>query len=793
MTGYLGEYHLDRLDFPVLLIVMARGTYTPRGRRLIEGLTPGADLEEVHERQQVQGEVTRHAEGEDRIPLASIPDVDGLLSRLKKPGAELEGEQLWDVRVVFKTADEVGAFLEDRAHDAFPAFSRRFGAVGRYADELGRLDAALEPGGAVKDGATPELARLRKLVKRQEGRLRQLADDIAARWFAEGIAQEPEPVLRDGRHVIAVRSDGRNRAGGFAVDRSRSGQTFFVEPQELSEATLELKDTRRQEEQEVARILAELSGICASRSHDLDEDLERLAVLDAGQAAARYAEAGPLHMPTVEEGCPLELVKARHPLLAASHGAENVVPLTLTLGRSERTLVISGPNNGGKTVALQTTGLCAAMALSGLPIPAHEGCRIPFVDSILADIGDEQSLEADLSTFTAHLRRLRTMMEVGGRQKLCLIDEAGSGTDPAQGAALATSILERLTDEQAYVLCTTHNGRIKDHAAAADGMANGRMVFSRESLTPTYEFEHGVPGRSFAFEIAARSGIPGEVVERARALLDPVENRLEELQLKAEAAAERLDRLEKDAVTDRRSAAAERKEYERLRAELDSGSDQLRRKAASDAEELVADARRRIERVIRDIRETQADRESIRSAHQVMDELRQGLEEQKPPVEPWGVPDIGGEVYVIPLERNAVIESIAGRRIRVRSDGLSIEVAPEDLKPAAGTSRDPVGGTRPRRSPTGGVRVPLKQVSDRLELIGCRVDEARALLEKFLDDAVLAGLDRASVVHGVGTGALRKAVAEVLKEHPSVEGFNLDRETPGGYGVTLVQLKGTVV
>jgi DNA mismatch repair protein MutS2 len=786
----LGEYHLDRLDFPALLSVMARGTYSPRGRRLLEELRPAADLEEVHERQEVQAEVTRHAVGESRIPLADLPDVDDLLSRLKKPGAELEGERLWDLRMVVRTVDEVGAFLKDRAPDAFPVFSRRFGAVGRYADELGRLDAALEPGGVVRDGATPELARLRKLLKRQEGRLRQLAHDIATRWYAEGIAQEPEPVLRDGRHVIAVRSEGRSRANGFAVDRSRTGQTLFIEPQELSEAALELKDTRRQEEQEVERILAELSGMCAIRSHDLDDDLDRLAVLDVGQAASRYADAGPLHIPTVEEGCPLDLARARHPLLAASHGVDKVVPLTLTLGTSERTLVISGPNSGGKTVALQTTGLCTAMALAGLPIPADEGSRIPFVDSILADIGDEQSLQADLSTFTAHLKRLRTMIEGREQRKLCLIDEAGSGTDPAQGAALATSILERLTAEQAYVLCTTHNGRVKDHAAAADGMANGRMVFSRESLTPTYEFQHGEPGRSFAFEIAARAGFPGEVVERAKTLLDPVENRLEALQQEAEAARERLDGLEQDAISDRKTAARERREYERLRAELDAESDQLRRKAASEAEELVADARRRIEQVIRDIRETQAERASIRSAHQVVEELQQGVAEQKPPAEPAGMPGIGGEVYVIPLDRNAVIESIAGRRIRVRSDGLSIEVAPEDLKPATAPQRDAVGGTRPRRSPAGGVRVPLKQVSDRIELIGCRVEEARALLEKFLDDAILAGLEHASVIHGVGTGALRNAVAEVLAEHPSVEGFDLDRETPGGHGVTLVQLRG---
>ena len=685
-------YHLDRLSFQALLERISAGAWTPRGRRAVLNSMPAGSLHEVRSIQEIGAEVARVLEGEERLPLGELPEVDSLLDRLGTPGTLLDGPELWDIRVVFELLSRMGSFLAGSGARRLQHFIAKHGPISRYQDEVAALDAALHPGGEVRDDATPELRRLRSQLRQQENRIRELASSIAERWYREGIAQEAEPVLREGRLVISVKAEARGRVTGLALDRSRSGQTFFIEPAELSDAALEAKETRRDEAQEVQRILASLSGLCTERVAETGADLDRLAILDSAQAASRYSEAGRTALPEVGEGGDLVLQEARHPLLAAAHGADRVVPLTLTLPEDRRTLVISGPNSGGKTVALQTVGLCAALAMCGFPIPAAEGSHLPFVDAVLADIGDEQSLEADLSTFTAHLKRMRSMVDSDSGAALCLIDEAGAGTDPAQGAALSIAVLEELTRRNAWVVCTTHNGRIKEHASSADGMANGRMVFSGTSLTPTYEFVAGEPGRSFAFEIAERSGLRGDLVERARELLDPRERRLEELHAETEEARSRLADLEREAGIDRRKAEAARVEYETLHSELRAEERQLRKAARQEAADLVAAARREIERTVKDLREKQASPAVVKRAHRTLEKLEEAVAvehaepEREPPKRPLRV---GDRVYVTPLEREATVEAIEGRRLRVRTEGLSVEMAAGDVRLVGEAGSDP--------------------------------------------------------------------------------------------------------
>ena len=793
----MSHYDLDRLAFRDFLERIAAGTYTPRGERLTVEYTPLQDLKSVLDRQQVHSELARTLDGDHRPPFAPIPDVESVLTAMSKSGSILEGELLWDMRTTLEALDGIGRYFTGGGKTALPSFVEQYGLSSTYRTELDELDKALEPGGIVRDDATDELARLRNRLKKLEVGIREQARTIAERWFREGWAQEPEPVFREGRHLVAVRSDSRGRTKGVAFDRSRSGQTVFVEPEEVSEAGLELRQLRRDEQQEVERILGRLTGICASRSEDIDTDLDRLAVLDAAQAAIRCTEAGPMALPAVGEGGSLLLQDARHPLLASTHGPENVVPLTLVLEEGTRTLVISGPNSGGKTVALQTVGLCAALALCGMPVPAGEGSRIPFVDSIHVDMGDEQSLEADLSTYTARLGRLRSMLRQAGDGKLCLIDEAGAGTDPGQGAALAISILERLTGENAFVVCATHDGRIKTHAAQAPGMANGRMIFSEQALTPTYEFRSGEPGRSFAFEIAERSGIPAELVERARQMVGRAENELEDALQQAGLMRERAEKLLLEAEIDARKASQERLEYESLASDLARDAEEERRSAAEEALEMVREARRRIESVVREIRESNAAPPAIRKARQSVSELAEKAEKQLRSVdETGGGSDLhlraGDEVYLTNLQRPAVVQSVGAQRVRVRAGSLSLDVAREDIAPVDTTapdSGDDRAESRPERP--AGIRVPLKSVPQTLEIVGQRADEARQTLEKYLDDAILAGLEDVSVIHGTGRGVLRRVVEEVLANHISVEEYGLDADVPGGTGVTRVRLKGS--
>ncbi len=780
------QYDLDRLAFGDLLERIAAGTYSPRGGARLIRSHPLTDLPAVQQQQRVHVEVDRTLDAEAHPPFESIPEVDPLLPRLVAVGARLDATELWDLRLVIGALHAMGRYLTREGRRAHPVFLEAYGAIGSYARELDILDRCLDPGGVLRDDASPELLRLRREITRQQERLRTAAHELAARLHREGTAQEPEPTLRDGRFVVAVPAEQRGRVPGVALDRSRSGQTFFIEPVELAEAGLELRQLQRDEAQEVDRLLRELTALCAARRRDIGTDLDRLAVLDAAQAAARYPGAGPLTLPEVAADDTLELIETRHPLLAAAHGADRVVPLSLTLSNGIRTLVISGPNAGGKTVALQTVGLCTALALCGLPIPAREGSRVPWVERMHVDIGDEQSLEADLSTFTARLKRLREMLAPPPGPKLCLIDEAGAGTDPAQGAALAIAILDELTASGALTVCITHDGRIKAHAAQAAGMGNGRMIFSDSALTPTYEFRAGEPGRSFAFEIAERSGLPAGIVARARDYLGPAEQNLDRVLRETELMREELTALTRRAERDARLAAADRARYEALSTELAASEQSERRRAAEEAGRIVAEARRRIEAEVREIRERQASARTIRRAHAVVGEVEAEIAAT---LEAAAVPEAripeplkeGDRVMLRNLQRPATVLSAGSDRIRVQAGSLTVEVDRAELEPLPETAA-PV--------PRAVVRTPVKSVPEHLEIIGLRVEEARERVEKYLDDALLAGLGRVRIIHGSGTGALRRMVAEVLSGHPDVASYDVERDRPGGYGITRVVFKG---
>ncbi len=782
------HYDLDRLSFSELLERISHGTCTPRGGRALRSTRPLEDVRAIHDQQNVVSEVDRALDSSPPIPLQSIPEVEDQLKRLRRTGTLLDGVELRDLGTVAAALDALGEWTETCGAEQLPAMLALHGFPARYGDETARISRAIDRDGRVKDDATDLLASLRRKIINLQEKLRQNAHEITERLFKEGLAQEPEPALREGRYVVSVRAESQAKVSGVAIDRSRSGQSVFIEPREISETALELKEVIRDEAGEVERILTVLSAMFSLRIEEIDVDLDRLAILDSAQAASRYREAGLSSLPVVGEGGDLILHEARHPLLAATHGAANVVPLTLELPEGTRTLVISGPNSGGKTVALQTVGLCASLALCGLPIPASEESRIPWLERIHVDIGDEQSIEADLSTFTARLRRLREMLDGGASPQLNLIDEAGAGTDPSQGAALAISILEELTGEKSYVVCITHDGRIKAHAAQAEGMANGRMVFSNENLTPTYEFRHGEPGRSFAFEVAERSGIPVQVVERARELLGPVGDNLENALQEAEAIRERLAALEISAETDTRRAEAARRKFELLEAELAKNEKRERKRAAETASGIIQDARRTVEQVVREIRESKASAGAIRSAHETIRSREEEVEALREEAGHKGVPATadallaeGMTVFLKGLERSAQVLSVDGGRVRVMAGSISLDVARADVEPVPG---EPAA---PRRVV---ITAPLKSVSPTLDIIGQRADEARETLEKYLDDALLSGLDRVRIIHGSGAGVLRKVVDELLRDHDQVVEYGVEIDKPGGTGVTWVNLGG---
>ncbi|MBI3002294.1 MAG: endonuclease MutS2 [candidate division NC10 bacterium] len=635
------------------------------------------------------------------------------------------------------------------------------------------------------DAASAELARLRKQVAAQReailGALRALLQGAAA----HGAVAEQFVTLRNDRYVIPVTREGRARIRGIVQDQSASGQTLFLEPEGVVEQNNRLRLLRQAEEREVRRVLTRLTGLVGTLADAIEETMQALAALDLLVARARLADRWQAARPALVADGRLLLRRARHPLLLEQAGGSDaaVVPIDLEVGGRFRILVITGPNTGGKTVALKTAGLLVLMALAGLHIPASADSAIPVFDAVLADIGDEQSIAQSLSTFSSHIGQIGRILRQATPRSLVLLDELGAGTDPAEGAALGVALLEALLAQGAAAVATTHLEAVKAHAARTAGMENASVEFDLESLRPLYRLTLGVPGRSFALEIASRLGMPETILTRARELLGPAA--LDAQDLLADLAADRdaAEAARRQAEGMLAEAAETRERYQTLWSDLQREAAALRRKARADAEAAVAAVRREAERLVERLRTAGADREAVKAFHRDLAEVGRGATEGIAPVpEASPVPSLRpGQAVDLPgyRQRGTVLEEVA-------ADGTVAIQLP------VGKVRVPAAQVRlvaPEAAAAAAPTVPaVEELPLELNLLGARVEEALSRAEQYLDDAFLAGAPRVRIVHGKGTGALRRAIADLLRAHPLVERFALADVTEGGSGVTVVEL-----
>jgi len=789
----MDEHALRVLEFDKVLDRLAGLTSFSAGRDLALALRPSPEAPEVLRRQGLLLDAVRMREMRAPLSLAGAVDVRPALEKAALGGV-LDGQELLAVASTQRVAHQARSVLS-RLSQSLP----HLGAVGarlverqQVVEEIGR---ALDQRGEVVDAASPALGLIRRDIKIAHDRLQAKLQEFLSSAHGRQAAQEPIVTLRDGRYVVPIRAEFRGEVRGIVHDVSSSGATLFIEPLAVVELANQWRELQIEETREVERILRRLSGIAGGAAPAIGANVECLAEIDLALAAARLAEelaaplpgAAPQAEPAAwltEAPAALELVDARHPLLAAP------VPISLRAGGDGRVLLITGPNTGGKTVALKTVGLLCLMAQAGLPVPAAPGSRLPVFEEVLADIGDEQSIEQSLSTFSGHMKNIIALLQRAGPRSLVLLDELAAGTDPAEGAALARAILRYLLERGCLTLATTHHGELKVFAHSTPGVVNAAVEFDPVTLAPTYRIVMGVPGRSNALAIAARLGLPDEVLREAQAALGPEEAALDSLlaELHSEREAAAAARAAEEAA--RRRAEEARSRVEERLAGIDEERARRLDEAAAALEAEVEAARDALARVRRlaarrgaavTPEETAEAQEAVAQASETAKRLRRRSRRRRrssprpadvvPGAQVWlqGIP-VAAEALSAPDARGEVDVSLGGLRARV---GLGQIVRVERLP------RRPAERPSLPRPPAA---------AEEIEVRGQTLDEALPRIERFLDEGFRAGVPRLRVVHGKGTGRMRQAVRELLAKHPLVKAFEFASPHEGGEGVTVVEM-----
>ncbi len=806
------------LEFPAIRARLADHTSFPPGRRLAEALEPSADpvivrrgLDETDEARALLGERSTASVG-------AAHDIGPWIERAAR-GGRLDAEQfLGFAETLDATSRLAGALAEERR----PLLHGLAGELHPLPALRSTLARSFDPVGELLDSASPRLGGLRTAVRVAYDRLRRRLDALVQAETASGALQEPIITLRNGRYVLPVRAEARSRVKGIVHDASGSGQTLFVEPLVAVELGNAWREAQVAERAEVERIFDELSALVGAQAAELRETLSALARFDLWAAKARLAAEMDAVRPETVERQDVVLLGARHPGLSG-----RVVPIDIRLGDGYVALVVTGPNTGGKTVTLRTLGLLALMHQAGLHVPIEAGGRLPVFRDIFADIGDEQSVAQSLSTFSGHLRSIIRIAAEAGPGTLVLLDELGAGTDPTEGSALAQALLDYFIRAGALVAATTHYAELKAYAHTTASARNASVEFDLDTLSPTYKLTIGLPGGSQAFEIAARLGLSPEIVADARSRLTESQQSFEAtLASIREAEGETSDRLEQARVAEARAAEALRAAQEERRAARRE-RDELLRTTRGEAERLVAGLHEEVRATRRTLeRETVTARALDAAIARADAELARVPEPEPAAPEPviaddhhWQLGDIarsrtaGWEGRITALER-------AGRRATLESGSMRVMIDVADLEfveappavpapaeetlaavwPAGPSRANAVEGRRIRRgrekatpeaadSPTTALRLDrIRTVASSLDLRGARVEEALELLGRYLDDASLANLERVTIIHGVGTGALRDAVRAAAAAHPLVVSARAGDRGEGGDGATLISL-----
>jgi DNA mismatch repair protein MutS2 len=824
----------EKLGFDVIRDRLDDRVMSPLGRERLEGMQPARTMGWLEDELERVEELQAAYRYDEAVPLNHVYDLREVLRRAAPEDAYVDPEDLKAVRLVLVTLRRLKRYFEGRQQD-YPRLAHAVERITPLPDLEEHVQSVIDEDGKIRDDASPELERLRRTIKSKENELRSTLDRAMKSAVRQGYASDGQPTIRGGRMVIPVRAEAKRKIEGFVHDTSASGQTVYIEPAACLQLNNEVRELKSEEKREIERILRQATSHIRSEREAMDANMSALAQFDLLQAKARLANRLEAVVPKLNEEGHIDIREGRNPVLqlhfAASRddrsagegddGApapDDVVPLDLSLGRGFQTLVITGPNAGGKTVSMKTVGLFSLMLAYGLPIPVAPHSSMPLFDRIMVDIGDEQSIEEDLSTFSSHVSNLKHMVRHAGPNTLVLIDEAGTGTDPDEGGALAQALLENLTEAGARTIATTHHGTLKVYAHETDGVENGSMEFDQETLRPTYRYQEGVPGSSYAFEIAQRMGLDGEVLDRARDLAGERKTAMENLITSFERRNQELEKELYDAKKAREKAEQQREELEQKRRKLEKERDEYRQQALEEAERIVNEANARIEQTIKEIKEAQAEKEATKQARQDLEAFKENLHEERQETEerveaddgaargappdaagdgagtgsdrepddaptPAGGPIREGDQVVLDDGSTALeVQEIEDDEAVVIMGSMHMRVELDRLTKVGGPKREP------EPSYSGDATMAALEASPSVDVRGERVEEALHTVRGFLDDAIAAGLDSVEILHGKGTGALREAIHEMLGGRSDVADYRKAPIEEGGAGVTYVDL-----
>jgi DNA mismatch repair protein MutS2 len=794
---------LDVLEFDKLLDLLRQRSTCAPGHRCIDALQPGTDREAVMAAFALIREAREWLRAGRELGFGALTDPQTWLDRMEGPGMVLEAREFLDAATLLETSGWLRQqFREEEIK--FPLLAARAAALSDFKELLAAIRRSVLPNAEISDEASAALRRIRTSIAQTRDAIQKTLKHILRTKNAE--AGEDYVTLRNDRFVIPLRAENRRSVPGVVHGASATGQTVFMEPLETVETNNQLVQLREDEAAEIVRILRELTERLQRVRQPLLIAAETIGELDSVFARARFAQEFDATVPEFSASSELRLAEARHPVLENKLRKEGrtVVPMILALDGEERVLVISGPNTGGKTVALKTAGIAALSAQSGIPVTAQRAV-FSFFDRVLVDIGDEQSIAADLSTFSAHMLNLKAMLEAATPESLVLVDEMGTGTAPEEGAALAVALLEEFRAKKCIVLATTHHDRLKTYASTTPGVVNAAVEFDDVNLRPTYRLMVGVPGGSSGIAIARRLGIAEPIIERARALMAPEALEAADLIAYLHRSRDEVDRM-------RQQMTAERQSLEEKRQKLRGEWVERQQKRIRELEEKFAEVQKRFDenvaRVVEAVKEKELRGSLEKSARRKGQEVRAEARDELNAAVVQTISESQQDLGVAGGKENVSAEQLQpGARVHVRGfskpvvlrriDGSSAEIEAGPLRMKVGIDEitGVEGAAVPGRGAPGKGSITVRtQASDEagggeINLIGCTVEEATGRVDKFLDEAALANRSRVRIITGHGTGALRKGLAQFLSRHPLVDSQSFETEERGGKAVTVVELR----
>jgi DNA mismatch repair protein MutS2 len=795
----------DVLEYEALRQMIGRYLYSPMGRRELEKVAPHSGRERLEEDLAETGEAVEYLRAAGRpqtagrgaairIDFSGLPDVEIPVQKLRIEGASLDPKEIFDLFSLLDRAADAKSSLTAAA-ERFPRLGRRARSIGDFRGLLRDLAGKILPDGSVSDNASVALARLRRDIERQKKSIQESLERFLRAHREEGVLQEEFVTIRNERFVVPVIAGQRRKLDGVIHGASSSGHTLFVEPLETIDLNNELAQLHDEEAREVHRILLEMTDRIRAYGDSIRSTLAAMAELELVFAKARFAAEFNCAIPRF--GDKLLLKDARHPLLedVLRRRRKSAVPVSLELTRERRTLLISGPNTGGKTVTLKTVGLLSLMAQSGLPVPAAEA-EFPIFDQTLADIGDYQSIQENLSTFSAHVSNIREMALDVTPHSLVLLDELGAATDPEEGGALGVAIVEHFRAAGAFTLVSTHLMALKIYGASTDGVVNGSMGFDEETLEPTFELRLGLPGKSAGLEIATRLGMPEDIMRRARhamsdrerdvtRFLGELHRRIEETQALEVSLREQVEKL---ARREKELAAEWQKREEAKLKELERRTEAALARFEEQAQETIG-------RIVQGGDRRKAEQEAQRKVAKAKREMREDFrtttlatedDSRQDRIQPLRIEE-GVRVRLKDIRDPARVRRMLGNgRIEVEAGFMKMQVSVDDVIEVL---PEGPGGSALPKNVSYRPAPELAPVHQEINVIGQRAEEASDAVDQFLDRAVMATASRVRIVHGHGMGVLKKTIAELLSHHPHVARFYPAPQQEGGAGATIVELR----